>query len=773
MYKLTAIKIKYDDGTYSGEIPVSVLAENVEWDNTHTLVDVLGSIDVDVTGTIQDQISQLFNDKVSASAMQDYVTNSMPTYITNWLNTNVNPVGSAVVVDSSLTVSGAAADAKVTGDRITAVETGLDGAEDDIADLKNATNAAAGVIQNLVSKTANKRYICIPTDFESGKTYIISVRNASVNLQSLQVKNAANVNSDSIIRSWGGLRDSDITVTYICDRNDADYVVLIAPDGTSSFTFDLTVYVAIWESAENGNILNAKIDALMHKTFILGDLQKYIKTFIQKTDGAAVQDNSFTASDYIPIPQNAFAINCSTVSTGSILYNAFYDEGKVFVSAFTWSGRVNVPANAKFMRCSFHQTAFDAVNFTYYYYDDVKKYLENTIYWQLDGVGFSVSGKNVTLSLEANIQNNLGFFKLPWGESKYFVAPPSALVSDNTYSISIPRYAALVLDVTKIVESSYKVSAELKTYDDIKDTDYILFSNHPGLGGTSLFGGALFETKMLRKINDYRLSNNDTIMRSVSRFGVHFGQPESPAAIKACHDAGYNIVRVNLQYTSDGVAVLWHDPYINQYFKNVYDSNNKLVPYSDDDRIGIAETPVATLDLYKWGGTSYAAGIVRAESVIAATRKLGMELYLECKQSLSDTQIADILSLIRKYGMTDRTSFATANRTAALAIATQEPRVRIGYTDSKFTSALQNDYLALKAVTNNLFWWGWSTLIPTKEMVEFLNANGIEYECGDFSSFNDITTYLNNQYAWYCTGMELSSDLSLSPLLGQYIEQNM
>lgn len=39
----------------------------------------------------------------------------MPTYITNWLNTNVNPVGSAVVVDSSLTVSGAAADAEAVG----------------------------------------------------------------------------------------------------------------------------------------------------------------------------------------------------------------------------------------------------------------------------------------------------------------------------------------------------------------------------------------------------------------------------------------------------------------------------------------------------------------------------------------------------------------------------------------------------------------------------------------------------------------------------------
>ena len=118
MDKLTAIKIKYDDGTYSDEIPVSVLAENVEWDSTHTLVDVLGSIDVDVTGTIQDQISQLFNEKVSNAQMVSYVSSNMNTYITNWLNNNVNPVGSAVIVDSSLSVSGAAADSLITGQTI-------------------------------------------------------------------------------------------------------------------------------------------------------------------------------------------------------------------------------------------------------------------------------------------------------------------------------------------------------------------------------------------------------------------------------------------------------------------------------------------------------------------------------------------------------------------------------------------------------------------------------------------------------------------------------
>lgn len=43
-------------------------------------------------------------------------TATIASNVTSWLNTNVNPVGSAVVVDASLSVSGAAADAKVTGD---------------------------------------------------------------------------------------------------------------------------------------------------------------------------------------------------------------------------------------------------------------------------------------------------------------------------------------------------------------------------------------------------------------------------------------------------------------------------------------------------------------------------------------------------------------------------------------------------------------------------------------------------------------------------------
>lgn len=52
------------------------------------------------------------DDTISAEVDADTIAAD----VTSWLAANVNPTGSAVVVDSSLTVSGAAADAKVTGD---------------------------------------------------------------------------------------------------------------------------------------------------------------------------------------------------------------------------------------------------------------------------------------------------------------------------------------------------------------------------------------------------------------------------------------------------------------------------------------------------------------------------------------------------------------------------------------------------------------------------------------------------------------------------------
>lgn len=68
------------------------------------------------------------NAETAEANTRDYY-NNLATHISNdvstWLTNNVDPVGSAVTVDSSLSISGSAGDAKVTGDKINDLDSAL------------------------------------------------------------------------------------------------------------------------------------------------------------------------------------------------------------------------------------------------------------------------------------------------------------------------------------------------------------------------------------------------------------------------------------------------------------------------------------------------------------------------------------------------------------------------------------------------------------------------------------------------------------------------
>ena len=60
--------------------------------------------------------------EANAKNYADNIADPVGGIVTTWLNDNVTPVGSAVVVDESLSIAGAAADAKVAGDMIRSVD---------------------------------------------------------------------------------------------------------------------------------------------------------------------------------------------------------------------------------------------------------------------------------------------------------------------------------------------------------------------------------------------------------------------------------------------------------------------------------------------------------------------------------------------------------------------------------------------------------------------------------------------------------------------------
>ena len=79
-----------------------------------------GVVETQIGGVVAEQIDDVVGDQIGGVVAQQ-----IPTQVTGWLNDNVTPVGSAVVVDSSLTISGAAADAKTVGDELTEINSVL------------------------------------------------------------------------------------------------------------------------------------------------------------------------------------------------------------------------------------------------------------------------------------------------------------------------------------------------------------------------------------------------------------------------------------------------------------------------------------------------------------------------------------------------------------------------------------------------------------------------------------------------------------------------
>jgi hypothetical protein len=110
------------------------LAKNIGWDDDgHDITDAIGDVDINATGSLQAQI----NKKINTTDLSDYVNGQLAGDIADWLNANVNPVGSAVIVDKTLSISGAAADSKIVGDIVTNINNNFNSLEEGEIQLTN------------------------------------------------------------------------------------------------------------------------------------------------------------------------------------------------------------------------------------------------------------------------------------------------------------------------------------------------------------------------------------------------------------------------------------------------------------------------------------------------------------------------------------------------------------------------------------------------------------------------------------------------------------
>lgn len=275
MNKLTAIRIKNDDNTYSDQIPISVLAENVQWDSTHSLIDIIGEIDVDTIGNIQEQIDNILNrlqtdtslsisgkfadakatgDAINnlrgavgsplvaatIAAMSDtnkvYVyTGSEPGYTNgNWYYHNgiswvsggvYNSI--AVDLDSTLTISGKASDSKSVGDVIGELKENLNNISDYVKTIEYAWREGYRIATNtnpvdINAIYASPAYSCQILEVKKGEKYILTAKQGN-NVYNAYCFTDINLNKIEVSKV-GTYEDSEITAPsdgylIVCTEN--------------------------------------------------------------------------------------------------------------------------------------------------------------------------------------------------------------------------------------------------------------------------------------------------------------------------------------------------------------------------------------------------------------------------------------------------------------------------------------------------------------------------------------------------------------------------
>ena len=119
-----------------------------------------------IGGVVGEQIDAVVGEQIDASVgrqIDESVASQIGTPTANattaWLNEHVNPVGSAVVVDDTLTIEGAAADAKVCGDEFSRLNNALTDVWDEIGEYTD----------RLPDATTNNYKL---NDFKGGPHYV-------------------------------------------------------------------------------------------------------------------------------------------------------------------------------------------------------------------------------------------------------------------------------------------------------------------------------------------------------------------------------------------------------------------------------------------------------------------------------------------------------------------------------------------------------------------------------------------------------------------------
>ena len=308
----------------------------------------------------------------------EYATDEqVTTAVEGWLDTNVDPVGSAVVVDSTLSISGAAADAKVTGD----IRTDVNDYINNVILVKNlapiltqgyyANSASAGSPMSIAANSG-RGYCRIKVKPSTKYAFNMDIStNFSWWAYESENTNGTSISKVSVDSNHVATSPSNANLLYVTipgGTTSTELVVLeqdISCYGATITAYPRDTIVAVdvpllrnSGSVENKikSTLNKSLDftwqSLQAKTELINISNVTDGYYVKASDGTLTANASFSVTELISaLPNTLYRVWGGT--SGSQV--AFYDKEQAFISGSVLDSKRNfkTPDGTAYLRwCS-------------------------------------------------------------------------------------------------------------------------------------------------------------------------------------------------------------------------------------------------------------------------------------------------------------------------------------------------------------------------------------------------------------------------------------
>lgn len=215
-------------------------------------------------------------------------------------------------------------------------------------------------------------------------------------------------------------------------------------------------------------------------------------------------------------------------------------------------------------------------------------------------------------------------------------------------------------------------------------------------------------------------------MNSVSHRGYSATAPENTTvAYSVSKSKGYTKVECDINFTSDGYAVLIHDGTIDRTTGNAGTGHVNTHTLAD----------VRNYDFGSWKGSAYAnVQIPTIEEFLVQCRNLSLHPYLELKDG-TKAQIQRLALIVRRYGMEEHVTWISFSLDCLKYIRDVSPKARLGYLFGPELTPEEatNRANSLKTGQNEVFFdigeWALNDATYRADLLARCKANGIPLEC--------------------------------------------